>query len=225
MTDAMRIWFRKEKKSNGQVCKIVGAYIEGQSSMDAVMLNSKSKYEAPKNKGNDIIHVGVSNLISRSDSEEGEEEERRHGGDGHRHSFSNPPGEHPGKNTHHVRAGHRAIELYKKADEGAEERPQQDEEALGRENGQETCPIWGLQSDVLNRKQWSFRVIGYPIDYMLTAHFAKKDGEARRRRRRRWRWCKNFTVRWGLRWLWFLKMDEEIICSFAFFSMGSLDTI
>lgn len=59
--------------------------------MDVVMLNSNSKYEGSKNKGNDIIHVGLSNLISRRDPKEGKEEERRHGGDGHRDSLSDPP--------------------------------------------------------------------------------------------------------------------------------------
>lgn len=116
-------------------------YIEGQSSMDVVMLNSKSKYEASKNKGNHIIHVGVSNIICGSDSKEGKEEERRHGGDGHRHSFSDPPSKHPSKNSQHVPAGHRAIKLHKKADEGAEQRPQEDEEALGCENGHGRRPI------------------------------------------------------------------------------------
>ncbi|KAM1456315.1 hypothetical protein ACFX1R_006424 [Malus domestica] len=47
------------------------------------MLNGESQNKASKNKGNNIVHVRAGNIICRGNSEEREEEERRHCGNWH----------------------------------------------------------------------------------------------------------------------------------------------
>ncbi|KAH7516247.1 hypothetical protein FEM48_Zijuj10G0115000 [Ziziphus jujuba var. spinosa] len=47
--------------------------------MDVIMVNRESKYETSHNKGDDIVHLKLCNVIRGSDSEEREEKKRRHG--------------------------------------------------------------------------------------------------------------------------------------------------
>uniref|UniRef100_A0A6N2K1Z2 Uncharacterized protein n=1 Tax=Salix viminalis TaxID=40686 RepID=A0A6N2K1Z2_SALVM len=103
--------------------------------MDVIMLNSKSKNEAPKNKSDHIIHERSGNTISRSNSEQRKQKERCHGGDGHGHSLSEPPRKHPSKNSQHVYASHRSIQLDEKTYEGARKGSQQDVETVWCEEG------------------------------------------------------------------------------------------
>lgn len=89
--------------------------------MNVVMLNSKSKNKASKNKGDDIIHVSPCHVICGSYPEEREEEERGHGGYGHGDGLGEPPGEHPGQDAQHVPAGggRGPIHLDEETDKGA----------------------------------------------------------------------------------------------------------
>jgi len=98
------------------------------------MLDGESEDEASEHKGNDVVHVGLGDLVGGCDAEEGKEEERRHGSDGHGDGLGEPPGEDPGKHSQHVPGGD-AVELHKQAYCGAQEGPQEDEETLERENG------------------------------------------------------------------------------------------
>lgn len=88
------------------------AHIEGQSSMDVVMLNSKGEYKTAENKRNNVVHVRLSHFIGGGDSEEREEEERRHGGDRHRHRLRQPPREYPRHHPQHVAAARRPLQFH-----------------------------------------------------------------------------------------------------------------
>ena len=62
-------------------------HIESQSLMNVVMLNGEGKNEATKNQRDHIIHIIMSHLVRRRDSEQREQKQRWHRRDRHRHRF------------------------------------------------------------------------------------------------------------------------------------------
>lgn len=73
--------------------------------MNVVMLNSKGEDEAAEHEGDDVIHVGMGDVVGGGDSEQGEEEERRHRSYRHRHRLRHPPREDPRQHPQHIPAG------------------------------------------------------------------------------------------------------------------------
>lgn len=79
-----------------------GTHIQGQSPVDVVVLDGKREYEAPQHKGDHVVHVRMGHAVGRGDPKDGEEEERGHGGYGHRDCLGEPPLEHPEEHRKHV---------------------------------------------------------------------------------------------------------------------------
>lgn len=90
--------------------------------MNVVVLNGKSKNKATKNEGNNIIHVRMSNGVSRRDTKQRKQKQRRHRGNGHGYGLREPPSEDPSKNTQHVPACRLPIELHTYTYNSAQER-------------------------------------------------------------------------------------------------------
>ena len=98
--------------------------------MDVVVLDRQSEHEATEHERDDVVHVRFGDIIGGSKSEEREEEERRHGRDGHGHSLVDPPQEHPREHREHVAARSPATEIEEEEYDHARERPRDYEQVL-----------------------------------------------------------------------------------------------
>lgn len=72
--------------------------------MDVVAFNGESEDETTQDEGNDVVHVRVSDGVSRGDPKEGEQKQGTHGGHRKWHGGGDPPTEDPGNHGKHVTA-------------------------------------------------------------------------------------------------------------------------
>lgn len=145
--------------------------------MNIIVLNSKSKNETSQYKGNNIVHVRMSNFIGGGNPKQREQKERRHGGNRHWYGLSNPPWKHPRKNPQHVPTARRSIEFCRNTDNRTEQRSQQNEKVFQSENGSDAWvkAVWPVNW-FINGKQRSLMVLfGRPRRLVITSHvFCRK---------------------------------------------------
>ena len=109
---------KKKINTRSQAKKGV-THIQGQSSVHVVAFHGEGKYETSQNEGNNIVHVRVSNTISRTYPKEREQEQGAHGCHGQWHGLGDPPSENPSNHRKHPLAARWSIKLHEEAyDEG-----------------------------------------------------------------------------------------------------------
>lgn len=146
--------------------------------MNVVAFNGESEDETSQDKSNDIVHVRVSDGISRGNPKQREQKQGTHGGHRKRHGGGDPPGENPGDDGEHILGSFGStIKLNEEADDDGKQRTQDDVKVLEGEDGFEGEGVVVYAARCLMEwEEWGFEVelIGGRCGTVFSCHFGQK---------------------------------------------------